>query len=114
MYFMHWGMKPACGPYPSYLEREPQFDGALLLIILERGGVLSSSDPVETFREEHPEVMDNILLRRDPFANGDFVPGPDAPTIAFLSVLVLCSKKGRGGLLRSMAIIRRNWRHTIE
>jgi hypothetical protein len=49
--------------------------------------------------------MDNILLRREPFAKGDFVPSPDAPTMPFLSVLVLCSKMGRGGLLRSMAII---------
>ncbi|KAB8068855.1 hypothetical protein BDV29DRAFT_162014 [Aspergillus leporis] len=94
--------------------RGPQYDGALLLVIPERGGVLTSGDPAETFKKEHPEVMNNILLRREPFTKGDSVPGPDAPTMAFLSVLVLCSKKGRGGLLRDMAIIRRNWRHTIE
>ncbi|KAB8270071.1 hypothetical protein BDV30DRAFT_175139 [Aspergillus minisclerotigenes] len=85
-----------------------------MLIIPERGGILASDDPAETFREEHPEVMNNILLRREPFAKGDFVPGPDAPTMSFLSVLVIRSKKGRGDLLRNMAIIRRDWRHTIE
>lgn len=94
--------------------RGPQYDGALMLIIPEKGGILASGDPAEKFREQHPEVMDDILLRREPFARGDLVPGPDAPTIPFLSVLVLCSKHGRGGLLRNMAIIRREWRHTIE
>ncbi|KAE8371330.1 hypothetical protein BDV26DRAFT_302826 [Aspergillus bertholletiae] len=92
----------------------PQHDGALMLVLPERGGVLTSGDPAETFRKEHPEVMDNILLRREPFAMGDFVPGPDAPTMGFLSVLVVRSTMGRAGLLRNMAMIRRDWRHTIE
>ncbi|KAL5361378.1 hypothetical protein BJX96DRAFT_185268 [Aspergillus floccosus] len=94
--------------------RGPQYDGALMLIIPEKRGTLTSGDPAEKFMEEHPEVMNDILLRREPFVRGDLVPGPDAPTIPFLSVLVLCSKNGREGLLRNMAIIRRDWRHTIK
>ncbi|GFF95086.1 carnosine synthase 1 [Aspergillus udagawae] len=83
----------------------PQYDGVIMLVIPERGGILTSGDPAWKFREEDPGIMDNILLRREPFAKGDFVPSPDAPTMPFLSVLVPCSKNGRGGLLRSIAII---------
>ncbi|GFF59718.1 predicted protein [Aspergillus udagawae] len=83
----------------------PQYDGVIMLVIPERGGILTSGDPAGKFREEHPGIMDNILLRREPFAKGDFVPSPDAPTMPFLSVLVPCLKNGRGGVLHSMAII---------
>lgn len=53
-----------------------------MLVILERGGVLTS--PCRDVQGRASGIMDN-LLRRELFAKGDFVPGPDAPTMGFLS-----------------------------
>ncbi|KAE8421071.1 hypothetical protein BDV36DRAFT_292746 [Aspergillus pseudocaelatus] len=45
--------------------RGPQHDGVLMLVIPERGGIATSANPAEKFRDEHPKVMDDILLRRE-------------------------------------------------
>ena len=92
----------------------PQFDSGVVLIMPDKGGILTSADPGEIFKRRHPDLIANILLYREWFRKGERVPPPDGTTMAFLSILVVMSRNGRQGLLSLASTIRKEWQHTVE
>lgn len=92
----------------------PQYTSALILIMPEKGGILTSPDPAKGLQQRRPELMENVILYREWFKEGDVVPAPDGTTMAFLTCLAVFLRDGRKALLRLADTMRKEWRHTIE
>lgn len=91
-----------------------QHDCALVLIMPEKGGILTSDDPAIELRRTRPDLIDSIAIYRNVFEKGQRVTPPDAVDMAFLSTVVVNTTKGRKDLIRKAEEIRENWHATIE
>ncbi|KAL8641865.1 MAG: hypothetical protein Q9226_008577 [Calogaya cf. arnoldii] len=91
-----------------------QHNSALVLIMPEKGGILSSDDPAIELRRTRPDLLNSIAIYRNVFEKGQRVTPPDAVDMAFLSKVVVNTTKGRKDLLHKAEEIRENWHATIE
>ncbi|KAL8704248.1 MAG: hypothetical protein Q9201_002594 [Fulgogasparrea decipioides] len=91
-----------------------QYTSALVLIMPEKGGILTSPDPAIELRKSRPDLMDSIPLYRNVFEKGQRVTPPDAVDMVFMSTIIVKTTKGRKDLLHKADKIRKNWHVTIE
>ncbi|KAL8832601.1 MAG: hypothetical protein Q9191_000170 [Dirinaria sp. TL-2023a] len=92
----------------------PQHSSALVLIMPEKGGILTSPDPTEELRRSRPDLMECIPLYNNIFARGQYVTPPDAVDMTYMATVVVNTRKGRKDLLKKAEEIRKEWHVTIE
>lgn len=92
----------------------PQHSSALVLIMPEKGGILTSPDPTEELRRSRPDLMECIPLYNNIFSRGQYVTPPDAVNMTYMATVVVNTRKGRKDLLKKTEQIRKEWHVTIE
>ena len=91
----------------------PQHDSAVLLIMPEKKGILRSADPMPRLRLEKPELATCVPLCLNYFRQGEEVTPPDTTENCFTSVLLVESKNGRKGLMKTVEEARVEWTPVI-
>ena len=91
-----------------------QHSSALVLIMPEKGGTLTSPDPMEELRRSRPDLTDCIPLYHNIFSQGQYVTPPDAVDMTYMAVVVINTRKGRKDLLKKAEEVRKEWHVTIE
>ncbi|KAK2028128.1 hypothetical protein LX32DRAFT_409070 [Colletotrichum zoysiae] len=91
----------------------PQYTSALVLVMPDRGGTLVSEDPAPALRRCRPDLMESVPLCREVFSKGDQVPDPTGPWNTFTSCIMVISRSGREELLRTVKMIREEWKLEI-
>lgn len=94
--------------------RGPQHTSSLIIISPDRGGILASGDPGVELKVRRPDLMERIPLYREVYAKGDIIPPPDGPMMAYISCVMVISRKGREDLLQTVQEVRREWKHDIR
>jgi hypothetical protein len=99
-------------------ENGPQHDSAVLLIMPEKSGVLRSGDPHPRLQVENPGLARAVPLCLNYFREGEHVTSPEGTGTSletcFTSVMVVESKEGRKGLMRTVEEVRREYTPLIE
>jgi biotin carboxylase len=99
-------------------ENGPQHDSAVLLIMPEKSGVLRSGDPHPRLQVENPGLARAVPLCLNYFREGEYVTSPEGTGTSletcFTSVMVVESKEGRKGLMRTVEEVRREYLPLIE
>lgn len=95
-----------------------QHDSAVLLIMPEKSGVLRSGDPHPRLQVENPSLAAAVPLCLNYFREGEHVTSPEGTGTSletcFTSVMVVESKEGRNGLMRTVEEVRREYTPLIE